>query len=120
MLFLVPKTTGAPSLPAPVLPPQVVRRNAGLLTELAGKYIWWLTPAEAMDFPARVVTQVMNIGEFDDVTLMAEALGGDCLRTALRHAEAGQFNERSWHYWHYRLGLAAPGHVPSLPVRRIG
>ena len=108
------------SLPAPVLPLQVVRENKALLTGLARKYIWWLTPVKAMDFPARVVTQVMNTGEFDDVRLMAKALGDDCLRTALRHAEAGQLNERSWHYWHYRLGLAAPGHVPSLPIRRIG
>lgn len=108
------------SLPATVLPLQVVRENKALLTGLARKYIWWLTPVKAMDFPARVVTQVMNTGEFDDVRLMAKALGDDCLRTALRHAEAGQLNERSWHYWHYRLGLAAPGHVPSLPIRRIG
>ncbi len=105
---------------APGLPSQVVRRNTALLTKLARKYIWWLPPAEAMNFPARIVTQVMNIGEFDDARLMAASLGDACLRTVVRHAEAGQFNERSWHYWHYRLGLAAPGQVPSLPVRRIG
>jgi hypothetical protein len=27
-------------------------------------------------------------------------------------------NERSWTYWHYRLGLSAVDHVPPLPVRR--
>ncbi len=86
---------------------------------MARKYIWWLTPEEAMDFPARIITQVMNIGEFEDVQGVAEALGDDCLRAVLRGTEAGQLNERSWHYWHYRLGLAAPGGVPPLPVRRI-
>ena len=72
-----------------------------------------------MDYPARVVTQVMNIGVFEDARRLAETLGDDCLRAVLRQAEAGQFNARSWHYWHYRLGLAEPGQVLPLPVRRI-
>jgi hypothetical protein len=46
-------------------------------------------------------------------------LGENTLQAVLARAEAGQFNERSWHYWHYRLGLARPGAVPPLPVRRI-
>jgi hypothetical protein len=47
-------------------------------------------------------------------------VGEDELRRALRDAEAGQFDDRSWHYWHYRLGLAE-GDVapPPLPVRAI-
>ena len=46
-------------------------------------------------------------------------LGGDVgvLREVLAHAEAGQFNERSWAYWHYRLGLARVNQVPAMPVR---
>ena len=27
----------------------------------------------------------------------------------VEHAEAGIFDEHSWHFWHYRLGLADPG-----------
>ncbi len=34
-------------------------------------------------------------------------------------AEAGEFNERSWAYWHYRLGVSEPGQVPALPERRV-
>jgi len=100
-------------------PPASLQQHADLLTALAGKYIWWLSPAEAMEMPARVVAQVMNIGVFEDVRIMAEALGDDCLRSVLQHAEAGQFNDRSWAYWHYRLGLAEPDRVPPQPVRRI-
>ena len=81
--------------------------------------MWWLSPSEAMDYPARVVTQVMNIGVFEDARRLAETLGDDCLRAVLRQAEAGQLNARSWHYWHYRLELAELGQVPPLPVRRI-
>lgn len=73
-----------------------------------------------MDFPAKIVTQVMNIGEYRDICAVAEALGDENLIAILCQAEAGQFNERSWHYWHYRLGLSEPGQVPPLPVRRIG
>jgi hypothetical protein len=94
-------------------------RNAPLFRELARKYIWWMTPAEAMDYPARILAQAMNTGEYRDVCAMNAAVGDEGLRAVLAQAEAGQFNERSWHYWHYRLGLSEPGQVPPLPVRRI-
>jgi hypothetical protein len=91
-----------------------------LLERLARTYVWWKTPDEALAMPDRVVAQVMNIGDYDDVQALAEHVGDDCLRDVLRHAEAGQFSERSWTYWHYRLGLAKPGQVPAMPVRRLG
>ena len=90
-----------------------------LLLDLAGKYIWWQSAEDAMDFPRRVIAQVMNLGVFADVGRLADALGDDCLREVLEHAEAGQFNARSWHYWHYRLGMATVGQVPPLPTRHI-
>ena len=96
-----------------------LRPHRAFLMELARRYIWWLTPQEAIEYPARVVAQVMNIGVFQDSARLAEAVGQEGLRTVLHQAEAGQFNARSWHYWHYRLGLAEPGQVPPLPVRRI-
>ena len=89
-----------------------------LLEELAAKYIWWKTPADAVLYPQRVAAQVMNIGDYDDVQRLARTLTFDGLRAVLRSAEAGQFNGRSWHYWHYRLGLAKmPKDVPALPTR---
>ena len=96
-----------------------VRQHRVELLRLAGKYIWWLSAEEAMNYPSQVIAQVMNMGVFNDVSRLLNALGEDCLRIVLQRAEAGQFNGRSWHYWHYRLGLAEPNHVPPLPVRRI-
>lgn len=96
-----------------------VGQHRDLLLRLAGKYIWWLSAEEAMEYPSRVVAQVMNIGVFDDVTRLLDAIGEDCFRLTLQQAEAGQFNGMSWHYWHYRLRLAQPNHVPPLPVRYI-
>jgi len=115
--YVVKVTTTSP--PPGAISTVVIAEHTALLTELARRYIWWLTPEEAMELPSRVVAQVMNIGDFEDVRRMQEALGDDCLREVLQHAEAGQFDERSWHYWHYVLGLAKAGEVPPLPVRRL-
>ena len=89
------------------------------LKPLASKYIWWKTPEEAMLTPERVIAQVMNIGDYADVQRLVSQVGDEVLREVLTHAEAGQFNERSWAYWHYRLGLSSVDHVPALPARRF-
>ncbi len=87
------------------------------LKSFASKYIWWKTPDEAVEFPQRVIAQVMNIGEFEDMQAVSRMVGDDVLRDVVALAEAGQFNDRSWAYWHYRLGLAEVDCVPPLPVR---
>ncbi|MDF0674872.1 MAG: hypothetical protein P0120_11130 [Nitrospira sp.] len=89
------------------------------LTPFARKYIWWMTPEEAVTMPDRVVAQVMNIGDYDDVQALATLAGDDYLRAVLRQAEIGQFTPRSWAYWHYRLGLAVLDHVPPMPARTL-
>src|SRR6516164_5045640 len=96
------------------------RTGFSCLHSLARRYVWWKTPDEAMVFPRRVAAQVTNLGAWEDVVLMVDATGEDFLREVLQSAEAGQFNERSWHYWFYRLGLAEYGvrPVPPMPVRK--
>ena len=89
------------------------------LKPLASKYIWWKTPEEAVVMPERVIAQVMNIGDYSDVHALVSQVGDEVLRDVLTHAEAGQFNDRSWAYWHYRLGLSSVDHVPAMPVRRF-
>ncbi|MGH8296179.1 MAG: hypothetical protein ACRETZ_11900 [Steroidobacteraceae bacterium] len=97
-------------------------RIAGLdvLKQMAAKYIWWKTPDEAMHYPRRVITQVMNIGDYGDVQGLVHALGEEALKKALRGAEAGEFSEKSWVYWHLRLRLC-PVEEPCqpMPVRRV-
>jgi len=92
----------------------VIRRT---LKHLASKYIWWKTPDEAIEMPYRVMAQVMNIGEYSDVLELAKTVGDDVLRKVIVDAEAGQFDPRSWTYWHYRLGLSNVDEVPPLPKR---
>lgn len=93
--------------------------DSELLKKLARKYIWWKTPEEALARPERIVAQVMNIGDYDDVQALVHSAGVAYLREVLAHAEAGQFDARSWTYWHYRLGVSDPGKVPALPERRL-
>jgi hypothetical protein len=91
-----------------------------LLRRLAARYVWWKRPDEAALMPGRVIAQTMNMGDYDDLLALSEQLGDDRLRGVLQQAEIGQFNQRSWAYWHYRLGLAKPGRLPPLPKRRLG
>lgn len=93
--------------------------DSEVLKKYAQKYIWWKSPDEAAVMPKRVVAQVMNIGDYEDVQKLADHVGDEYLRDVLEHAEIGQFSERSWTYWHYRLGLSAIEEVPPLPNQRF-
>ncbi len=90
------------------------------LRPFASKYIWWKRTDDAMVTPERVVAQVMNIGDYGDVQVVANSIGDNYLCHVLQHAEIGQFSARSWTYWHYRLGLVTPNEtMPEMPKRRL-
>jgi hypothetical protein len=91
-----------------------------MLLEMARRYVWWKSPSNAIEWPLRVVRQVMNIGTFADMQAIGNTLGDDLLGDIVAGSEAGEFNARSWHYWHYRLELCAVDQVPPLPLRRFG
>jgi hypothetical protein len=97
----------------------VIQVNSDVLKPMASKYIWWKTPEEALAMPERVIAQVMNIGDYDDVLALEAVVSEADLAQVLAHAQAGQFSARSWTFWHYRLGLSEVGQVPALPVRRF-
>ncbi len=86
---------------------------------IVGRYVWWKTPVEAEAYPEGVLARVMRMGTFDDTKKVADQVGDETLRDVVTHAQAGWFNERSWHYWHYRLGLCDVGAVPPLPRRVV-
>ena len=92
---------------------------SGFLRRMARKYVWWLSPADALKRPHLVAAQVMELGDYDDVVRMESALGRAALAAALRGAGPGRFSAPSWTFWHYRLGLARPGRVPPPPQRAI-
>jgi len=87
------------------------------LRAFAARYIWWKTPEEAIAMPDRVIAQVMDIGDYKDVQAVAKLVGDDALRRVSTEAEPGMFRDRSWAYWHYRLGLAGLDDLPPPPTR---
>ena len=103
---------------ASTLPPQG-EQHAEFLRQMAAKHIWWKTPEAALKYPSRIVAQTMDRGTLDDISVLIEVFGEEYLKQLVRNAEAGQFSPRSWHYWHYRLGLATAGGVPPMPTRDI-
>jgi len=85
---------------------------------LASKYIWWQTPDEALQYPQRLVAQVMDKGGFEDFRLLESTFGVESMRAAILHAQPGWFRPRSWYFWHYRLGLTPWGDPPPpIPTR---
>jgi hypothetical protein len=92
-----------------------------ILDEMSAKYIWWKTEGERRWMDRRTLAQIMDIGDYGDVLRVLDEIGEEPFRDVLAHAEAGWLNPRSWSYWHYRLGLIAPGEpVPPLPRRTFG
>ena len=99
----------------------MTRAEQEALRRLAGKYLWWEAPDEAMERPTRVIAQVMELGTWEDVLGLLRLMGEAPFRDVLRHAEPGWLGPRSWHYWWHRLGLLEEdGPVPALPVRTYG
>jgi hypothetical protein len=94
--------------------------SAEALRTFSQRYVWWKTPDETATSPRRLIAQVMNLGTFEDIRRLAAEVDEQTLREVLQQAEAGQFSERSWAYWHYRLGLADVDQVPPMPMRRVG
>jgi hypothetical protein len=83
------------------------------VASIAARLMWWLEPEAALARPARFVMQVMVLGTWQDVQIVAAVFGWDAFREALDQAEPGVFDARSWAYWHAFFGQPEPG----LPQR---
>lgn len=97
--------------------PRVRHAPTRLLGEMARKYLWWRKPGESAE-PDRVIIQVMELGDYEDIVRIEDVFGRERLARVLRSAAPGRLSPRSWAYWHYRLGLAAPGKALPPPPRR--
>ena len=83
------------------------------LFHAARRYIWWETAEEVMAYPQKILAQVMNIGVWDDLCRLTELFPMEDLLNVLKAAEIGQFNERSWYFWHNRF----TDKIPPMPER---
>ena len=62
-----------------------------------------------------VAAQIMTLGTLDDVRWLLGRASRDALRRILRDPTIGIFNERSWRFWHLRLGMS-PIPMPARPL----
>lgn len=61
------------------------------LKYLAAKYIWWRTPDEALRWPDRVVSQVIELGETDVMQQFKTCLMATKLKVILQRIEAKDY-----------------------------
>ena len=83
------------------------------LADAARRYIWWETTNGAMEYPQKILAQIMNIGVWNDMCKLVELFPQKELENILNAADIGQFNERSWHFWHNRFKKK----IPPMPKR---
>lgn len=85
----------------------------GGVLRIASKVVWWLPPEEVVRRQDDFLCRVMTLANWVDVKHIERTYGEEALRAALRHATPGVFDQRSWHYWHRRLGLGPAGPLPA-------
>lgn len=83
---------------------------------LASKYVWWETPEWACQHPDIFLSNLMNLGSWEDWCVARKIFGEHFLKTVLRNAPPGYFSYRSWDYWHLKLGFKQ---IPPLPKRKF-
>lgn len=67
---------------------------------LAEAYVWWLAPKEALRTPAKILHQILKMGNPSDYESACDIWGEQALKNALVSAPPGALNERSWVFWH--------------------
>ena len=93
----------------------LILKHSGYLDKLASRYVWWNSPEWAYEHPDIFLSNVMNLGNWDDIQSLRQAVGDRVLKQVLRAAPAGYFHPRSWDYWHVKLGIKP---IPALPKRK--
>ena len=93
----------------------LILKRSPCLDRLANRYVWWNSPDWAYEHPDIFLSNVMNLGNWDDIQSLQQVVGDQILKQVLQHAPAGYFHYRSWDYWHVKFGIKP---IPSLPKRK--
>lgn len=86
------------------------------LDKLAGRYVWWNSADWAYTHPEIFLSNVMNLGSWEDIQSLRQAVGDPVLKLVLNNAPAGYFHPRSWDYWHVKFAIKP---IPELPKRKL-
>lgn len=98
-----------------------VPEQAARVAQIAQPYLWW-APADGQSHGfARMVAQIMNLGTYDDILRLEEAVEPQVLAAVMIDAQPGWFDARSWAFWRGRLGFRIGVELPETsPKRRFG
>ena len=91
---------------------------ADVVAEFARKYLWWEPVDGQPHSEDRIIAQTMNLGTYDDILLLEEAVGNARLLEVMLRAEPGWINDRSWEFWRGRLSFATGASIASKAPRR--
>jgi hypothetical protein len=85
--------------------------------DIALRLIWWKPAHEVTDL--ELVVRVMTLGTWEMIQKTQELFGEAIFRQALVEAQPGQFDSRSWNYWHLRFGLRPPPQTPRFSLHEV-
>jgi hypothetical protein len=91
-----------------------------LLDRLAPRYLWWDFSGSIDERNVRVLTQIMDLGTYDDIRAIERLWQPEELGMLLDHAEPGWFSPRSWSFWKGRLGYQSGQTRPPQRTFRAG
>src|ERR1700730_477919 len=89
-----------------------------IIAEFDRKYLWWRPADGGAHSDDRIIAQAMNLGTYDDILLLEQAVGRARLTEIMLHAEPGWISDRSWEFWRGRLSFATGVAIPNKAPRR--
>jgi hypothetical protein len=85
------------------------------LEQVAARVIWWQSPELSVKDSKRLITQIMEYGNLEDVQAMLHFFSREEIIDALDTPLPGIFTIKSWNFWHVYFGKS----VPPLPERKL-
>ena len=89
------------------------------IAEFGRKYLWWEPIGDRPHSDDRIIAQTMNLGTYDDILLLEQAVDKARLVEIMLRAEPGWINDRSWEFWRGRLSFATGAMIPDKAPRRV-
>jgi hypothetical protein len=85
------------------------------LEQVAKRLIWWQSPEIALKDSKRLITQIMEYGNLEDVQAMLHFFSHEEIIDALDKPLSGILTVKSWNFWHIYFDKS----VPPLPQRKF-
>ena len=85
------------------------------LEQVRTRMLWWQVPGAPPASSKRLITQIMEYGNLEDVQAMLQHFSKAEILDALERPLAGVLTAKSWNFWHIYFGKD----VPPLPKREL-